>query len=75
MDLGLNGKRAVVTGASKGIGLAITRSLVDEGVVVVAGSRHTTAELDELTEGRRVVAVKVDLATPGGPADLVGAAL
>jgi NAD(P)-dependent dehydrogenase (short-subunit alcohol dehydrogenase family) len=75
MDLGLNGKRAVVTGASKGIGLAVTRSLVDEGVVVVAGSRHTTAELDELTEGRRVVAVNVDLATPGGPADLVGAAL
>ena len=75
MDLGLKGKRAVVTGASKGIGLAITRSLVDEGVVVVAGSRDMTAELQDLTEGHRVVAVKVDLATPAGPADLVGAAL
>jgi NAD(P)-dependent dehydrogenase (short-subunit alcohol dehydrogenase family) len=28
MDLGLNGRRALVTGASKGIGLAITRALV-----------------------------------------------
>jgi NAD(P)-dependent dehydrogenase (short-subunit alcohol dehydrogenase family) len=31
MDLGLTGKRALVTGASKGIGLAVTRSLVREG--------------------------------------------
>ena len=32
MDLGLDGQVAVVTGASKGIGLAITRALVAEGV-------------------------------------------
>src|SRR5579871_3187205 len=75
MDLGLKGKRAVVTGASKGIGLAVTRSLVEEGVMVVAGSRTTTAELDELTGGRGVVAVQVDLATPAGPLELVNAAL
>ena len=37
--------------------------------------RGTSAELDELTEGRRVVAVQVDLATPAGPTDLVSAAL
>jgi hypothetical protein len=39
MDLGLGGKVAVVTGASKRIGLAITTALVAEGVHVVAGSR------------------------------------
>ena len=32
MKLGLEGKVAVVTGASKGIGLAVTRALVDESV-------------------------------------------
>ena len=37
MDLGLNGRTAIVTGASRGIGLAVTRGLVAEGVHVVAG--------------------------------------
>ena len=48
MDLGLSGKQVVVTGAGKGIGLAITRGFVDEGAHVVAGSRTATAELREL---------------------------
>ncbi len=67
MDLGLAGKVAVVTGANKGIGLAITRALVAEGASVVAGSL-TTENLDGL-DG--VVAVPVDLMTPDGPAQLV----
>ncbi len=37
MKLELDGKVAVVTGASKGIGLAVTRALTNEGVHVVAG--------------------------------------
>ena len=75
MDLGLSGKRGVVTGASKGIGLAITRALVTEGVTVVAGSRHGSPELDQLTADGRVHTVNVDLATDSGPALLVDAAL
>ena len=43
MDLELKGKIAVVTGASKGIGLAITRTLVDEGALVDALSSHRLA--------------------------------
>src|SRR5690348_17414608 len=39
MDLGMQGKVAVVTGAGRGIGLAVVRALVDEGVSVVAGTR------------------------------------
>ena len=74
MDLGLNGRAAIVTGASRGIGLAVTRSLVAEGVHVTAGARKSSAELAELarTDGARVV--EVDLAEPGGPATLVAAA-
>lgn len=48
MDLHLSGKVAVVTGASKGIGLAVTQALAGEGVRVVAGSRETTEELARL---------------------------
>jgi NADP-dependent 3-hydroxy acid dehydrogenase YdfG len=39
MDLELIGKIAVVTGASKGIGLAVTRELAAEGALVVAGAQ------------------------------------
>ena len=71
MDLELTDKVAVVTGASKGIGLAVTRALVDEGARVVAGAR-STGSLEGL-EG--VSAVAVDLAAPEGPAQLVQRAL
>jgi len=74
MDLGLTGKVAVVTGASKGIGLAIVRGLIDEGVRVVAGSRSGSAELDELAAGGDVLPVRVDLSHPDAPARLVARA-
>ena len=35
MDLQLHGKTAVVTGASRGIGLAVSRALTTEGVRVL----------------------------------------
>ncbi|MCP2329506.1 NAD(P)-dependent dehydrogenase (short-subunit alcohol dehydrogenase family) [Hamadaea flava] len=74
MELHLTGKAAVVTGASKGIGLAITRALADEGAQVAAGARHITAELTQLATDGRVHPVEVDLATPDGPAELIEAA-
>src|SRR6202035_3592318 len=75
MDLGLTGKRALVTGASKGIGLAVTRRLVDEGATVVAGSRQSSSELTALGQDGAVVHVPVDLSSDEGPAQLVAAAL
>ncbi|HXW47528.1 MAG TPA: SDR family oxidoreductase [Streptosporangiaceae bacterium] len=74
MDLHLNGQTAVVTGASRGIGLAITRGLAAEGVRVTAGALKSSAELEELAGGGMVQVVEVDLADPGGPATLVAAA-
>ncbi|MFI1172439.1 oxidoreductase [Streptomyces melanogenes] len=71
MELNLAGKTAVVTGASRGVGLAITRQLVDEGVRVVGAARTVTAELKEA--GAHPVAV--DLSTPQGAEELAAQAL
>jgi NAD(P)-dependent dehydrogenase (short-subunit alcohol dehydrogenase family) len=71
MDLHLTDKVVVVTGASKGIGLAITEALVAEGARVVAGARSITDELVALSDSGQVLAVPVDLSTPDGPAELV----
>ena len=71
MDLELADKVAVVTGASKGIGMAVVRELASEGAKVVAGARHVQAL--EGIEG--VTAVAVDLADPAGPGRLVGHAI
>jgi NAD(P)-dependent dehydrogenase (short-subunit alcohol dehydrogenase family) len=71
MDLELTDKVAVVTGASKGIGLAVTRTLADEGALVVAGSRT----VDSLSGLERVTPFAVDLIDPGGPAALVAHAV
>jgi NAD(P)-dependent dehydrogenase (short-subunit alcohol dehydrogenase family) len=74
VDLGLAGQTAVVTGGSKGIGLAIVRGLAASGVHVVAGARRPSAELEELTRDGSVRAIEVDLAEPAGPAQLTALA-
>jgi NAD(P)-dependent dehydrogenase (short-subunit alcohol dehydrogenase family) len=74
MDLGLAGRTAVVTGASRGIGLAIARGLAAHGVHVVAGARTSSAELDQLAKEGSVQVLEVDLADPDGPARLVARA-
>lgn len=71
MKLELQDKVAVVTGASRGIGLATVRALAREGARVVAGARGTTNELDALARSYDVTPVCVDLATEDGPATLI----
>src|SRR5690348_2378714 len=71
MDLALAGKTAVVTGASRGIGLATARALTEEGVRVIGAARSITPELKEVAP----LSVAADLATPQGAQDVIDAAL
>jgi NAD(P)-dependent dehydrogenase (short-subunit alcohol dehydrogenase family) len=71
MELHLKDKVAVVTGAGKGIGLAVVEALAREGVKVVAGSRSSTPEQDALAASHDVTIVAVDLSTPKGAETLV----
>ena len=74
MSSELNGRTAVVTGASKGIGLAIVEALVQAGAHVVAGSRTTSERLKTLAEEGSVTWVPVDLAEPEAAGELVATA-
>jgi NAD(P)-dependent dehydrogenase (short-subunit alcohol dehydrogenase family) len=71
MDVQLAGRTALVTGASRGIGLAIVTTLLEEGMRVVAGSRTVPPEL----AASGAIAVQVDLSTAEGPVQLVERAL
>ncbi|MFE6555545.1 SDR family NAD(P)-dependent oxidoreductase [Streptomyces sp. NPDC057746] len=71
MDLQLVGKRVLVTGASKGIGLAIVRAFQEEGAEVTGTARSVTPEL----KATGATFVSADLSTTDGPQRLVEAVL
>lgn len=75
MDLGLRGKRAFVTGASRGIGLRIARLLAAEGVDVGICARNAGAIAETVAElqaaGVRAFGAVADLMGDG--ADLAAA--
>ncbi|MDH6553694.1 NAD(P)-dependent dehydrogenase (short-subunit alcohol dehydrogenase family) [Streptomyces sp. SAI-208] len=75
-DTGPAGRTVVVTGAGRGIGLAVVEAFLAAGSRVVAGSRERTEALDRLVkQGADLTVVEVDLATPDGPDALVAEAV
>ncbi|GAA2632423.1 SDR family NAD(P)-dependent oxidoreductase [Paractinoplanes durhamensis] len=70
----MQGKTAIVTGASKGIGLAIVRALAGAGATVLAAARTSTPELETLAKSGDVRWVRADLSDPAAPAALIEAA-
>jgi 3-oxoacyl-[acyl-carrier protein] reductase len=74
MDLGLSGLRALVGGASSGLGAAIATELASEGAGVALVARPGE-RLDERAAAIGGLAVGADLSSPDGPASAVSAAV
>jgi NAD(P)-dependent dehydrogenase (short-subunit alcohol dehydrogenase family) len=81
VELGLTGRRAIVTGGSKGLGKAIAAELLAEGAAVAICSRHageleeTAAELRTAAgAGRQLLALTCDVTDPAQVTDFVAAA-
>ena len=77
MDLELTGRRAVVTGGSRGIGLAIGRALAAEGADVALVARtedvlERAAEEVARESGRKVIGVPADTGDDASVATMVG---
>ena len=73
MDLGIRGKRALVTAASKGLGRGCAQALAEAGVDLVLNARgaealEATASELRATHGVTVVAVAGDITTEAGRA-------
>jgi 3-oxoacyl-[acyl-carrier protein] reductase len=75
MDLGLHGRVAIVTAASKGLGRAAAQALAAEGAKVLLNARDGAA-LEAVAAGlEQALVVPGDITDPAVPAQLVDAAL
>ena len=79
MDLGLEGRVAVVAASSKGLGRAVADALAAEGVGLVISARGeealASAEATLRSRGAEVVAVRADVTDPETPERLVSLAI
>lgn len=74
MDLGLQGRTAVVAASTGGLGEAVARALGAEGASVVVSGRRGDRARAIAAELPSAVGVEVDLTAEAGPATLVAAA-
>jgi 3-oxoacyl-[acyl-carrier protein] reductase len=74
MDLGLQGRTAVVAASTGGLGAATARALAAEGARVVVSGRRGDQARRIAAELPQAVGVEVDLTAVDGPAELVAAA-
>lgn len=65
MDLGLKGRRALVTGGTAGIGFAIAKCLADEGTSVVVVSRDEAKVSEAISRLRNSTGKVMDLLDEG----------
>jgi 3-oxoacyl-[acyl-carrier protein] reductase len=76
MDLGLRGRRALVTGASSGLGFACASALAAEGAVVAIVSRSKERLADAAADiDGDVIPIVADVSEPGAVAAMVDAAI
>jgi len=75
MDLGLTGRVAIVTAASKGLGRATAQALAAEGVRVVLNARNEAALAELAATFDDALVVTGDITEPALPARLVDAAM
>jgi len=70
----LSGKRALVTGSTSGIGLAIAQALAAEGAEVVLNGFGDPTEIENLCEALGAIHIGADLTTTAGVEDLMAKA-
>jgi len=70
MDLGIKGRRALVMGASRGLGRASAEALIVEGAVTAICARNK-ARLDRTAQDIGAQGFPADLSNPGAAAQLV----
>ncbi len=78
MDLGINGRKAIICASSKGLGRACATSLAREGVIIYLNARNEAVLNQTATElraetGATVFTVAADINTEAGRAKLVAA--
>jgi len=67
MDLQISGKKALVLGASRGLGAAIAEGLAAEGVKVFAAARS----IDRIASSENITPIAVDLSDPASVTKLI----